>query len=108
MKRMERVFDTLREDSESAWSSILDMEDDEDSADEPPEAVSDLARGSGRPGWTPAVFWEHWREALAEAAPSHRFADVAANFRALDGNIGIDPEHLRKLVRRFPRPAHPE
>jgi acetoin utilization deacetylase AcuC-like enzyme len=57
----------------------------------------------GRPAWTGAVFDEHWAAAVAETAPPHKIADVALAFRALNGDVGVDPEHLRRLRRRRQR-----
>jgi len=58
---------------------------------------------AGHPPWTLAVFWEHWRKATAEAK-DQRPATLAATFRALDGTIGVAPETLRRLTRRFGLP----
>jgi len=58
-------------------------------------------RGSGRPAWTRELFLEHWQEAMDRAAPRHRLADIATEFRALDGAKGMDLDSLRRLRRRF-------
>lgn len=60
-----------------------------------------VGRGVGRPGWMEALFLEHWYEAESNAAPEHRLADIAAMFRRLDGAIGVTPDYLRRLRRRF-------
>lgn len=73
----------------------------------PPQHQKDVAqaplvrRGSGRPGWTAELFLSNWHEAMSKAAPAHRQADIAAVFRCLDGAIGMTPDHLRRLRRRF-------
>jgi len=61
-------------------------------------------RRPGRPGWTPELFWARYREASARCAPPHSFRAVAVHFDTLDGVRGIDPDHLRKLARRFGLP----
>jgi hypothetical protein len=62
-------------------------------------------RGPGRPPWTEAEFLEHLRESQSKAAPSNRLADIAAQFRDLHGEIGVTPDHLRRLLRSFRKPA---
>jgi hypothetical protein len=65
-----------------------------------------LARGGpGRPPWPEVEFLEHLREAQSKAALSNRWADIAAEFRDLHGEIGVTPDHLRRLLRRFRRPT---
>jgi hypothetical protein len=59
------------------------------------------ARGPGRPGWTQETFWTRYREAEEGTEPPRTNATVAANFQALDGTIGVDPDYLRRLRRRF-------
>jgi len=55
------------------------------------------ARRAGRPGWTDAAFWAHWEQAVAKAGERPTIPAIAANFVALDGSEGIDPDHLRRL-----------
>jgi hypothetical protein len=61
-------------------------------------------RGPGRPGWTAELFWTRYREACERAEPPHSFRSVAPHFDTLDGHQGIDPDHLRKLARRYGLP----
>jgi hypothetical protein len=61
-------------------------------------------RRSGRPGWTPDLFWARYRQACERVEPPHSFRVVAPHFDTLDGHRGIDPDHLRKLARRFGLP----
>jgi hypothetical protein len=56
---------------------------------------------AGRPGWTPELFGARYRAARERATPPHTYRSVAAHFVMLDGTVGADPDHLRKLVRRF-------
>jgi hypothetical protein len=56
---------------------------------------------AGRPGWTPELFAARYRAARERATPPHTYRSVAAHFVMLDGTVGADPDHLRKLVRRF-------
>ena len=63
-------------------------------------------RRSGRPGWTTELFWARYREACERTTPPHTHRTVAQEFQALHGDRGIDPEYLRKLLRRYgPPPA---
>lgn len=62
-------------------------------------------RRPGRPPWTEAGFLENLAEAEVNAAPSRRIADIAAQFRDLSGQVGITPDSLRRLLRRFRRPS---
>lgn len=62
------------------------------------------ARNAGRPGWTPERFWTHYCDAVGRADPAHTNASIAAQFEMLDGVMGIEPDSLRKLVRRFGLP----
>jgi hypothetical protein len=57
------------------------------------------ARRRGRPSWHRHVFDEHY-EAAVRAARSAAVRVVAKHFRALDGDIGIDPASLARLLRR--------
>jgi hypothetical protein len=56
---------------------------------------------AGRPGWTPELFAARYRVARELAMPPYTYRSVAAHFVMLDGTVGADPDHLRKLVRRF-------
>lgn len=62
-------------------------------------------RRPGRPPWTEARFLENLGEAEFKAAPSRRTADIAAEFRDLGGQIGVTPDSLRRLLRRFRGPS---
>lgn len=76
-------------------------------------------RRPGRPPWTRALFLERWQDAVNAAARNEEgrrrrlgrepsLADIAAEFRALDGTRGMAPEHLRRLRGRFmPKGARP-
>ena len=61
-------------------------------------------RRSGRPGWTTELFWARYREACEQVGPPHAYKEVARRFRGLDGEHGIDPDHFRRLLRRFGLP----
>jgi len=61
-------------------------------------------RRPGRPGWSAELFRARYQEACARSTPPHSFRSVAPNFDTLDGDRGIDPDHLRKLARRFGLP----
>jgi arylsulfatase A-like enzyme len=97
------VYPTLgeqdREDAQAilAGIAVLRPPDGEESVDH-----AFLARRSpGRPPWSEAQFREHWREAEADAAPSQRMVDIAACFRRLDGELGVDLNYLRRLRRQL-------
>ena len=61
-------------------------------------------RGPGRPAWTPEMFWTRYVEACEQVGPPFAYREVARRFRGLDGESGIDPDHFRKLLRRFGSP----
>jgi hypothetical protein len=61
-------------------------------------------RRPGRPGWTADLFWARYGDACARADPPCTYRSVARHFESLDGGRGIDPDHLRKLARRFGPP----
>lgn len=61
-------------------------------------------RRPGRPGWTSERFWSHFRDARSRSAPPHTYAAIAAHFEMLDGELGTEPDYLRKLARRFGLP----
>lgn len=69
-------------------------------------------RRPGRPSWPRTLFLERLREAASAASMDEdgrrrrlgrepALPDIAVVFRALDGQRGISPEHLRRLRRRF-------
>ncbi len=58
----------------------------------------------GRPGWTQELFWTRYRDALGRAEPPHTNASIAAHLEMLDGELGTEPDYLRKLVKRFGLP----
>jgi hypothetical protein len=39
------------------------------------------------------------------ATPPLTYRNIAPHFETLDGNVGMDPEYLRKLVSRFGLPS---
>jgi hypothetical protein len=55
----------------------------------------------GRPGWTVELFATRYQAAKARATPPYTYRSIAAHFEMLDGTVGADPDHLRKLVRRY-------
>ncbi len=55
----------------------------------------------GRPGWTPELFEARYRAARERATPPYTYRSIAAQFEMLDGETGIDPDHLRKLMKRY-------
>jgi hypothetical protein len=55
----------------------------------------------GRPGWTVELFAARYQAAKARATPPYTYRSIAAHFEMLDGTVGADPDHLRKLVRRY-------
>lgn len=61
-------------------------------------------RRAGRPGWTHELFWAHYRDALGRVDPPHTNASIAAHLEMLDGELGTEPDYLRKLVKRFGLP----
>ena len=72
-----------------------------------PQGSGDGARAirrSGRPGWTAELFWDRYREACELVGPPRAHKDIAGIFRGLDGEPGIDPDHFRRLLRRFGLP----
>ena len=82
--------------------------DDARATADPPDAAdrdrTRAVRRGGRPGWTAERFRARYREACERADPPHTYRSVAPNFDTLDGHRGIDPDHLRKLARRFGLP----
>lgn len=61
-------------------------------------------RRAGRPGWTQELFWTRYRDALGRAEAPHTNASIAAHLEMLDGELGTEPDYLRKLVKRFALP----
>lgn len=61
-------------------------------------------RGPGRPGWTRDLFSTRYQAALDRATPPYTHQSIADQFEMLDGSIGADPDHLRKLLKRYGRP----
>lgn len=60
-----------------------------------------VARRPGRPGWTPELFAARYQAALERATRPHTYQSVADQFEMLDGGVGTDPDHLRKLMKRY-------
>lgn len=61
-------------------------------------------RGPGRPGWTSDLFSTRYQAALDRATPPYTHRSIADQFEMLDGTVGADPDHLRKLLKRYGRP----
>ena len=73
-------------------------------AREPTEATGLRTRRPGRPGWTQELFWAHYCDARGRSGPVDTYAAIAAQFEMLDGELGTEPDYLRKLVKRFGLP----
>ncbi len=58
----------------------------------------------GRPAWSSELFRQHYREAVDATKPPRTPGRIAANFRRLDGLLGIEPDSLARLRRRFRGP----
>lgn len=58
-------------------------------------------RRPGRPAWTADLFAARYEAALERATPPHTYQSIADQFETLDGSIGTDPDHLRKLMKRY-------
>ena len=69
-----------------------------------PSTAAPRRRRPGRPGWTPELFWDRYREAVERTSPPQTQRAVAQQFQALHGDRGVDPEYLRKLLRRYGPP----
>lgn len=67
-------------------------------------AIHRAPRRRGRPGWSPELFHQHVREAEAVTKPPRTTPRIAANFRRLDDERGIEPTSLTRLIGRFGRP----
>jgi hypothetical protein len=101
MKEEDRIIlDALS----AEWTSIVDEGALGGQMDRPPEASPDAPRGSGRPGWTDGDFLEHFREAVAASKHPLTWANIAAEFKQLDGTRDVDPDHLRKLWKAHGSP----
>jgi hypothetical protein len=74
------------------------------SADEAP-AHQPVRRSPGRPGWSTDEFRRRYRAALEAALPSTKLDDIAGGFEALDGTRGVEPDHLRRLIREHGGPT---
>lgn len=59
------------------------------------------ARRPGRPAWTSELFAARYQAALSRATPPYTYQSIADQFEMLDGSIGADPDHLRKLMKRY-------
>lgn len=70
-------------------------------ADDRAGARSIGVHAPGRPGWTRALFATRYQAARDRATPPHTYRSIAAHFEMLDGSVGADPDHLRKLVKRY-------
>ena len=73
-------------------------------ADAGPADRRSVARGPGRPGWTSELFSTRYQAALDRATPPYTHQSIADQFEMLDGSVGPDPDHLRKLLKRYGRP----
>ncbi len=122
MREREPTFDEFREyvheiTSTIEWRDLYDwfspheptIEEREGlldgvAAGAPAVTLAPRRRRPGRPGWTPELFPARYRDACARSTPPHSFRSVAPNFDTLDGDRGIDPDHLRKLAHRFGLP----
>lgn len=58
-------------------------------------------RRPGRPSWTRELYAEHIAKATKATPKPHSLSAVARHFQALDGEIGVSPEWLGRLQRRF-------
>jgi hypothetical protein len=115
------VYPTLNEEERQSAEDILTavgdlrppQDNDETVAEQPRgrsgEAPAGLAQGTpGRPAWTRALFEGRWEKAYALTEEPRTIPNVAVWFEALDGTVGIDPEYLRDLRRRWRRHELPE
>ncbi len=69
---------------------------------DPPDRRS-VARRPGRPGWTSELFSTRYQAAQGGATLPHTYQSIADQFEMLDGSVGTDPDHLRKLMKRYGR-----
>lgn len=73
-------------------------------AADPPPAARAPARRPGRPGWTSELFCARYAAARDRATPPYTYQSIADQFETLDGSVGADPDHLRKLMKRYGQP----
>jgi hypothetical protein len=102
---MNEETETILDDLRHEWMSIVDEEGHGGPVEEPPKPAPDGLRGPGRPGWTDDLFREHWLEAWHATKPPRSSPMVAANFRQLNGSLGTDPDHLRKMYKEHGSPT---
>ena len=81
---------------------LEDASEPSDSANTSPAAARVPRRG--RPAWTQELFWTRYRDARDLARPPYTNKSIAPHFELLDGTRGADPDHVRRLVRRFGLP----
>lgn len=70
-----------------------------------------VRRGRGRPGWTASLYRQRRRDAEKLTPEPRTETAIAANFRGLNGaagELGIDPDSLARLRRKFERGELPE
>ena len=67
-------------------------------------------RKRGRPGWSKALLRERLSAAEARTNPPRTLPRIAENFEGLgrDHAIGVDPEWLGRLIRRYESGDMPE
>jgi len=68
---------------------------------DPPGSPSPRPPRPGRPSWTPELFSARYQAARARAIPPYTYPSIADQFEMLDGSVGTDPDHLRKLMKRY-------
>jgi hypothetical protein len=68
------------------------------------QTAAERPRQPGRPAWTGELFWARYREARGRTDPPQTQASIAAHFEMLNGDMGTEPDYLRKLVQRFGLP----
>lgn len=56
----------------------------------------------GRAGWTPELFEEHWREAVAKTRQPHTYRALAENFWSRDGVQGRQRKSARQAASEIP------
>ena len=67
-------------------------------------SADSAARRPGRPGWTSDLFSARYQVARDRATPPYTYQSIADQFETLDGSVGADPDHLRKLMKRYGKP----
>jgi hypothetical protein len=75
-----------------------------EAAGQDPVDHANAVRGPGRPGWTSDLFSTRYQAALDRATRPYTHQSIADQFEMLDGTVGADPDHLRKLLKRYGRP----